>query len=160
TAERFVANPFALAPGERLYRSGDLARWRDDGQLEFHGRADNQVKIRGHRVEPGEIEATLSALPGVAQAAVIACEDAGQELRLVAYIVGRAKARFDAKSLREQIAQRLPAHLVPAAYVRLDALPLTPNGKLDRKALPLPAAMGLVAGYVAPETPQETLLCE
>jgi amino acid adenylation domain-containing protein len=136
TAEKFVAHPFSEVPGARLYRTGDRVRWRADGVLEFLGRFDHQVKLRGFRIEPGEIEAALCALPGVAQAAVLLREDRAGERRLVAYVCGQGT---DAEALRAQLAQDLPAHMLPSAIVVLDALPLTANGKLDRAALPPPA---------------------
>jgi amino acid adenylation domain-containing protein/non-ribosomal peptide synthase protein (TIGR01720 family) len=131
TAERFVPHPFAGQPGERLYRSGDLARWRPDGNLEFLGRIDHQVKIRGHRVECGEVEAALARHPGVREAAVI-----GLDGRLVAYVVPAAEEDPpEAGALRRFLAESLPAWMIPAAWVFLDALPLSPAGKVDRRAL-------------------------
>ncbi|ALN78402.1 non-ribosomal peptide synthetase [Lysobacter antibioticus] len=132
SAERFVADPDA--PGERMYRSGDLARWRRDGQLEFLGRADRQLKLRGFRIEPGEIEAAL-AEAGFPHNTVLAHEGPHEHTRLVAYLVAD---NVDTAALRRRLALRLPQHMLPAAFVVLERWPLTPNGKLDRRALPLP----------------------
>lgn len=136
TEERFVPDPFG-EPGERLYRTGDLARWLPDGTIEFIGRRDGQVKIHGHRIETGEVEAAILAHPAVQACAVVARPDADGQLRLVAYLVARShKISWDA--LRTHLATRLPAALLPSAQVWLDQLPVTPNGKLDRRALPEP----------------------
>ncbi|MBW8843398.1 MAG: AMP-binding protein, partial [Burkholderiales bacterium] len=160
TAERFPPDPFG-APGSRMYRSGDLARWRADGSLDFLGRNDHQVKIRGFRIELGEIEAALQACPGVREAVVLARQD-GEHKRLVAYVVAAESASAEALSaeaLRTQLSTRLPEYMLPAAYVRLPALPLTPNGKLDRQALPAPdvSALGSSA-YEPPQGPVEETL--
>ncbi|MFM9272241.1 amino acid adenylation domain-containing protein, partial [Halomonas elongata] len=135
TSERFVADPFAH--GERLYRTGDLVRWRDDGQLEYLGRLDHQVKIRGLRIELGEIDAELLAQPEVREAVTVAREGPGGA-RLVAYVVAQANAELDTAALREALGERLPDYMVPGVVVPLAALPLSPNGKVDRQALPEP----------------------
>jgi amino acid adenylation domain-containing protein len=154
TAERFVPDPFG--DGSRLYRTGDLARYRDDGTIEFLGRIDHQVKIRGFRVELGEVETVLAGHPAVREVAVVAREERAGEKRLVAYLVPREGAAPTARDLRGFLAERVPDHMVPAAFVPLERLPLTPSGKVDRRALPAPeaAALGSVE-YRAPEGPIE-----
>ncbi|AMO95404.1 amino acid adenylation domain protein [Collimonas fungivorans] len=143
TAERFIDDPFAA--GERLYKSGDLGRWRDDGSIAYLGRNDFQVKIRGFRIELGEIEAQLSRLAGVREAAVIAREDATGDKRLIAYVVGdQETAGLDPAALRAQLGEKLPEYMLPLAFVTLQALPLTPNGKLDRNALPAPEGQAFI----------------
>jgi amino acid adenylation domain-containing protein/non-ribosomal peptide synthase protein (TIGR01720 family) len=154
TADRFVPDPFAGRPGARMYRTGDQARRLDDGTLEYLGRLDEQVKIRGHRVEPGEVEVALRAAPGVDECVVVAREDAPGERRLVGYVTGGARV----EELRAHLRRALPAHMVPEALVRLERLPLTPNGKVDRRALPAPGPDPDGGAYQAPETPVEAAL--
>ena len=158
TAEKFVPDPFSGAPGERLYRTGDRVRRRADGALEFLERIDQQVKLRGFRIEPGEIEAALRAHPAVREAVVLLREDAPGERRLVGYVVGGPGDVPPAAELRTQLRERLPEHMVPAAIVALERLPLTPNGKLDRRALPAPEGPGSGGEQTAPRTPTEELL--
>ncbi|HEX4961859.1 MAG TPA: non-ribosomal peptide synthase/polyketide synthase [Thermoanaerobaculia bacterium] len=159
TAERFLPNPEGKEPGERAYRTGDLARWRADGAIEYLGRLDHQVKIHGVRIELGEVEAALTALPGVREAVVVA-RSVGSvgsvgDRRLIAYFTGDATAEELRRSLRE----RLPEAMVPSAFVTLAALPLTANGKVDRKALPEPEQPDVrEGGYVAPRTREEEIL--
>ncbi|MEO6194012.1 MAG: amino acid adenylation domain-containing protein [Thermoanaerobaculia bacterium] len=157
TAERFVPDPFGAMsgsmPGGRLYRTGDLVRQRPDGAVEFLGRLDGQVKIRGFRIEPGEIEAALAALPGVREAVVVA-----RDGRLVAYVVEDAAADEPRPSLQEQLRERLPDYMVPAAFVTLESLPLNPNGKVDRKALPAPEEQSAPEAFLAPRTPVEEVV--
>ena len=148
TAERFVADPFAGAPGARLYRTGDLAVHRPDGALDFRGRIDQQVKVRGVRVEPEEVEAALLEYPAVQRAVVVAREDAPGEVRLCAYLVASRGVPLSADPLRIFLRGRLPEAMIPSAFVILESLPLTPNGKVDRRSLPAPG----------PATPEREVL--
>ncbi|HEY2116419.1 MAG TPA: amino acid adenylation domain-containing protein, partial [Candidatus Angelobacter sp.] len=157
TAERFVPNPFGNAGG-RMYRTGDRARWREDGQIEFLGRTDQQVKVRGYRIELAEIEAALLGCSGVGQAAVIVREDRKGEKRLVAYVVPATGRSLNAAELRESLARKLPNYMVPAFITVLSSLPLNSNGKLDRKALPTPEFIGSRSGRT-PRTHAEEVFC-
>jgi amino acid adenylation domain-containing protein len=162
TAERFVPDPWGR--GSRLYRTGDVVRWRPDGVLEFLGRRDSQVKVRGYRVELGEVETALAGHPAVREAVVVLREDRPEDRRLAAYVTAVPGALADAvdpAELRSYLAARLPGPFVPAAFVILDRLPLTPNGKVDRRALPPPEDVA-AEPYVPPATPVEewlTALC-
>jgi amino acid adenylation domain-containing protein len=138
TDEKFIADPFAGKPGARLYRTGDLARQRSDGEIEFLGRVDDQVKIHGHRVELGEISATLHRHSAVRSSVVVVGAHGSGERRLIAYVVPAEGGRPDTEQLRADLAQHLPSYMVPAAFVCLEELPMTPNGKVDRAALPAP----------------------
>jgi amino acid adenylation domain-containing protein len=150
TAERFVPDPFAAMPGERLYCSGDLARYRPDGDLEYLGRSDHQVKIRGFRIELGEIEARLAMHPAVSHAVVMAHEDTPGDRRLIAYTLGAGDQPAGAAELRDFLRAHLPEYMVPASFVPLDTLPLTPTGKVNRAALPVPERPRLAGRIVAP----------
>lgn len=164
TADRFVPDPFGnslgLASGARLYRTGDLARMRLDGQIEFLGRIDHQVKIRGHRIELGEVESALRAQAGVLEAVAMAREDEPGDQRLVAYVTpasGLAQP-LDGQALRDALRQRLPDYMVPSVVAVLAEMPLTPNGKLDRRALPVPQAASASAEYTPPRHALEAVL--
>jgi amino acid adenylation domain-containing protein len=157
TAERFVADPLG-PPQSRLYRTGDLGSWREDGQIAFHGRLDDQAKVRGHRVEPEEAAVVLRAHPALRSAAVVAAPGPDGD-RLVAYVVPAEEA-VSAETLRDFLGEILPDYMIPAAFVRIDSLPLTANGKVDKAALPEPSddnALGS-AGFASPQTPAEERL--
>src|SRR6202043_350851 len=136
TAERFVLNPFSQARGARLYRTGDLGRWLPNGEIAFLGRTDEQVKVRGYRVEPSEVSTVLGQHPAVQTSVVVATDDAPGEKQLVAYLVLSAGATVSATALREYLRQRVPDYMVPASFVVLPALPVTEQGKVNRAALP------------------------
>jgi amino acid adenylation domain-containing protein/non-ribosomal peptide synthase protein (TIGR01720 family) len=157
TAASFVPDPFG-APGSRLYRTGDLSRRRDDGGLDYLGRLDQQLKLRGHRIEPAEIEAALRTLDGVRDAAVVLRHDDGGAARLVAYLVSDAAPQDGHAQWRDALAERLPVALIPSAWVVLDALPLTPSGKIDRRSLSAPALDAAAAATVAPRNELEARL--
>ncbi|WP_257450671.1 non-ribosomal peptide synthase/polyketide synthase, partial [Archangium lipolyticum] len=158
TADRFIPDPFGDTPGARLYKTGDLARYLPDGSIEYQGRTDFQLKLRGFRIEPGEIEATLARHPSVSQVVVIAREDSPGNKRLVAYVVPTAGHTMDAEALRTVIKASLPEYMVPSAFVSLEAMPITTNGKLDRRALPVPDVVQPLTEYVAPRTAVEQRL--
>ncbi|MGV9691982.1 non-ribosomal peptide synthetase [Streptomyces sp. NPDC003444] len=160
TADRFLPDPFAAAPGARMYRTGDVARRLPSGELEFLGRSDHQVKVRGFRIELGEIETVLARQPGVGRVVVVAREDRPGVKRLAAYLTPEGEAPASA-DLRAAVAAALPEYMVPSAFVVLDAFPLTPNGKVDRNQLPAPGREETGAGaFVEPRTPTEEALAE
>ena len=159
TAEQFVPNPYSRDPGARLYKTGDLGRYRQDGNIEYQGRIDRQVKIRGYRIELGEIEAVLEGHPEV-RAAAVAVQDEGEHRRLVAYVVGEFKPVPSTAELYSFLRSKLPEYMVPSVYMELEELPLTPNGKVDRRALPVPGQSrpSLEHAFTSPRTPVEELL--
>ncbi|HVG17441.1 MAG TPA: amino acid adenylation domain-containing protein, partial [Blastocatellia bacterium] len=138
TAEKFIPHPYAKRPGERLYKTGDRCRYTEDGKVEFLGRADNQVKVRGFRIEPEEIEAAINELAGVKQAAALAWQSEEGDKRLVAYVVPEDGAGLSGGDLREHLKNKLPDYMIPSQFICVAEIPLTPNGKLDRRALPSP----------------------
>ena len=154
TAERFIPHPFSDRPGARLYKTGDAARYRSGGDIEYRGRLDQQVKVRGFRIEPGEIEAALARHPDVTECVAVVREDLPGDKSLAAYVVARHESSPRAGELRQFLQSRLPEYMIPSTFVRLDALPLTPNGKIDRRSLPRPEKVRpeLDEGYVAPRT--------
>jgi amino acid adenylation domain-containing protein len=157
SAEKFIPNPFSDQPGARLYRTGDRARYLPDGQIDFLGRIDHQVKVRGYRIEPGEIEQVFGQFPSVLDIVVVVREDTPGEKRLVAYVVARPEQTLEASDLRNFGKETLPQYMMPSAFVVLQSLPLTPNGKIDRRALPAPdkGDAGKDAAYLPPQTEVE-----
>ncbi len=159
TADRFVPDPFSGRPGTRLYRTGDVARYRADGEISFVDRADRQIKLRGHRIEPGEIEAALRRQPAIRDAAVLLREDTPGDRRLTAYIVSTpGSAAIDTDALQRALRTQLPDVMVPTVFVPLSALPLSPSAKIDRRQLPAPTQAPLPAGRVAPRTQAEEII--
>jgi amino acid adenylation domain-containing protein len=158
TAERFVPDPFSGEPGARLYRTGDMARWLPEGVVEFLGRADDQVKLHGFRIEPGEVESALVEHAEVRECVVVVREDETDNKRLVAYVVSD-KGDLTSAELRQYVKERVPEQMVPSSFVLLSELPLTPNGKIDRQRLPAPEQSVQTESYVAPRTPIEEMLC-
>lgn len=156
TAERFIPHPFSNEPGARLYRTGDVIRYRPDGEITFLGRADYQVKIRGYRVEPDEIVAVLNEHPAVRASVVVAQEDATGEKRLIAYMVPMPDAYLTVSDLHNHLGARLPDYMIPAIFIPLDTLPITPNGKVDRAALPAPDE-GISLRDMAPTAPSTAI---
>ncbi|WP_139292555.1 AMP-binding enzyme, partial [Xenorhabdus thuongxuanensis] len=160
-AERFLVDPFSPTPHARMYKSGDLGRWRPDGNIEYLGRNDFQVKLRGFRIELGEIETQLMQCHGVREAVVIAREDEPGQKRLVAYLRPLAGAKLVPAELRQQLARHLADYMLPGAFVMLETFPLTPNGKLNRQALPAPDVSAVVTrSYEAPVGDIETALVQ
>jgi hypothetical protein len=167
TAEKFIAHPFTKKDGARLYKTGDVARYRSDGNIEFLGRTDHQVKVRGYRIELGEIESALAQHPEVREAVVLARVEDSHDYpstgrRLVAYVVPRREPAPAITELKNYLKQKLPPFMIPSAFVLLNTLPLTANGKIDRRALPAPdqSRPEIEESYVAPRTPEEQLLAE
>lgn len=158
TAERFIPDPFSRKDGERLYRTGDIVRYRRDGIIEFHGRTDTQVKLRGYRIELGEIESVLAKQPGVREAAVVARRENGNDRRLVAYVAGDRSRIPEPGNLRSSLRVALPEYMIPSSFVALEAMPLTPSGKIDRRSLP-EADRGIAAAdLVLPRNPVEAAM--
>jgi acyl carrier protein len=162
TAERFIPHPFGTIPGERLYRTGDVACYLPNFELEYLGRSDRQVKVRGFRIELGEIEAVLTQHQDVQDAIVFPFAAERGEQQLTAYVVNKPQRTIELDSLRAFLKERLPAHMVPAFFVTLEKFPLTQNGKIDRAALPAPdkSRDSVAESFVAPRTLEESLLAE
>ncbi|GAK55072.1 peptide synthetase [Candidatus Vecturithrix granuli] len=162
TAEKFVPHPFSSQPGARMYKTGDLARYLPDGNIEFLGRSDHQVKIRGFRIEPGEIETIISENPLVQDAVVLVREDIPGDKRLVAYVIPAQGEHPTSRELRNALTEKLPGYMIPAAFIQVERFPLTPNGKIDRRAFPPPDWSQRQGKYdiVAPRTSTERILAE
>ncbi len=164
TAEKFIPNPFASVQGERMYKTGDVARYLPDGNIEFLGRKDHQIKLRGYRIELGEIETAIGKYSNIKDVVVIAREDKPGDKKLVAYIVPENKAEIDINDLREFLLKHIPDYMIPSAIMILDELPLTPNGKVDRKALPVPGEdlfrEAVAVDYVAPRNQVEEVIAK
>jgi acyl-CoA synthetase (AMP-forming)/AMP-acid ligase II len=160
TAHRFIADPFAKRAGDRLYKTGDLVRYRPDGRLEFLGRLDNQVKVRGFRIELGEIESVLARNPQIRECVVAAQQDEPSGNRLIAYCVPQESQKPSSEDLRSWVAAALPEYMVPSVFLFMPALPYTPNGKIDRKALVRLDALSLPQQnlFIAPRNPAEATL--
>jgi acyl-CoA synthetase (AMP-forming)/AMP-acid ligase II/acyl carrier protein len=158
TADHFIPHPFSEEPGARLYRTGDIGRYLNDGEIEYLGRADQQVKVRGYRIELGEVEAVLSEHPSVKTAVVMVREDVPGDKRLAAYLVMESGEPVKIDDLRRYLRERLPEYMIPSALVTLEELPLTSNGKVDRAALPAPEQVERSIEVVGPRTPVEELL--
>jgi len=162
TAERFIPDPFSQKNGARLYKTGDIARWLPDGNIEYLGRGDRQVKLRGFRIELGEIESALGKHPSVRECVVLAREDSPGDKRLAAYVVLNPEKPADAGDFRRFLEGKLPEYMIPPAFVTLEAMPLTPNGKINKRALPVPqqADVKTVTEFAAPTTPTEETLAQ
>jgi amino acid adenylation domain-containing protein len=160
SAERFIPNPFAASGGQRIYRSGDLGRFLPDGNIEFLGRRDGQVKVRGFRIEPEEVESILAGHPEIRQSAVLGYGESSSDRRLVAYIAAGPGKHLDAALIREFLSARIPEYMVPSEFLMMEQLPLTPNGKVDRNNLPAPGGSpsSSIAEYVAPRDAVEVVL--
>jgi len=160
TLEKFIQDPFSDAPQARLYKTGDVGRYLSNGEIVYVGRMDDQIKIRGYRIEPNEIVAVLDRHPSIAASVLVAREDGNSEKRLVAYVVLNSESEPSADELRKFLGNELPAYMVPAVFVSLDALPLTEHGKVDRHALPAPDSRNTLRDqpFTAPRTPIEQRL--
>ncbi|HEY0729728.1 MAG TPA: amino acid adenylation domain-containing protein, partial [Pyrinomonadaceae bacterium] len=162
TAEKFVPHPYSAEPGARLYRTGDLVRYQDDGNIEFLGRMDQQVKVRGFRVELGEIESSLNQYWAIVESVVVAGKDASGETRLIAYVVPEEGVEPTSAEIWTFLQEKLPSYMLPSVFVTIKELPLTPNGKVDRRALPVPEQIGDEVGpdFIAPRTEMEEMVAE